>query len=496
MNFPGGVISPETKRFRSTLSLALVLGTLLVLGIGCGLQDPRFGPGREFTGGFRLAAGDTSRLLRNAHYFKLMGQPDLALKEMEELHRLDPGNMKVADALAQYYDELGMGAQAQQIYQETVALAPDNPALQNNLCFSYYQAGNWSQAETCFRKTLSRHPNNQAARNNLGLVLCRQGRQEEARQLWQEAEGEAAATQKLRDALAALGMAGEIHYAQQTWPNHEEQSPPGPRLGANSVTAAAGPLPSQGSPPEDKMAMETAIRPAPPPIAVAAVKLAATLPPKQIAPDSPAREIPATKIVEDRVSPAPPVPHQTDLGLGADHRPARPLLAFSKKPAAASMSPLRETATPAKPESPTPQPVLAPQPDPNGAKARTSPAKLQANPRAPITVRELVETNIAILNGNGIQDLARVTRSQLCLEGFNVVAINNFRDFGVDRTVIYYRPGSEHVATILNNKFFPRAELEPASLLADSIDVKVVLGHDLSPQQHAEAVQTGKPKRL
>ena len=98
-----------------------------------------------------------------------------------------------------------------------------------------------------------------------------------------------------------------------------------------------------------------------------------------------------------------------------------------------------------------------------------------------------METNIAILNGNGIQDLARATRSQLHLEGYNVVAINNFRDFGVDRTVIYYRPEAEQVATILNKKFFPGAELEPAPRLADSIDVKVVLGRDLRPQQQADS---------
>jgi len=100
-----------------------------------------------------------------------------------------------------------------------------------------------------------------------------------------------------------------------------------------------------------------------------------------------------------------------------------------------------------------------------------------------------METNIAILNGNGIHNLAHDTRSRLHLEGYNVVAINNFRDFGVDRTVIHYRPEAEPVATILNKKFFPGAELESAPRLAENIDVKVVLGHDLGRQQQAEAPQ-------
>jgi hypothetical protein len=92
-----------------------------------------------------------------------------------------------------------------------------------------------------------------------------------------------------------------------------------------------------------------------------------------------------------------------------------------------------------------------------------------------------METNIAILNGNGIHNLAHSTRSRLHLEGYRVVAINNFSNFGVDRTVIYCRPEAERVATSLNKKFFPGAEFEPAPGLADRIDVKVAMGHDLGP---------------
>lgn len=71
----------------------------------------------------------------------------------------------------------------------------------------------------------------------------------------------------------------------------------------------------------------------------------------------------------------------------------------------------------------------------------------------------------------------------------SVVAINNFSNSRADRTVIYYRPEAERVATSLNKKFFPGAELEPALRLAGRMDVKVVLGHDLGPQQAAEAPQ-------
>jgi hypothetical protein len=449
-----------------------------VLGIGCGLRDPRLGRGSEFAGGFRWAAGDASRLIRNAHYFKLMGQPELALKELEEAHRLDPGNLQVADTLAQYYDDLGMGARAQQTYRETLALVPDNPVLQNNLCFSYYQAGDYNQAETCYRQTLARQPNNQAARNNLGLVLCRLGRQAEARQLWQEAEGEAVAAQKLGEALAALGMAGEVRYAQPTRTNSGEQpygdhSPPGGRLAADPAAATAGPPPPPAPSPAAKggMILPTPAPPAGPP----AVKLAAAPAPLHIAPASPSttvsRETPLQKLPknpgpqEDRVSPSPPAPP-------------------------------RGIAAPASLNRAAPQPALAGQLDPQGAPGKSTPMQPRAIPRSPLTARELMETNIAIRNGNGIHYLAHEVRSQLSQEGFNVVDINNFRDFEVERTVIYYRPDAERVATTLNNKFFPRAELKPEPLLADSIDIKVILGRDLGPQQHAEAPLAAAPKRL
>jgi hypothetical protein len=503
---PEGVIRPEAQRFRRRLGWLMALGTfsllgaLLSLGIGCGVQTPQFGLGSEVSSGFRWAADDTARMLRNVQYFKLMGQPELGIKELEEAHRLDPGNLEVADALAHCYDELGMGARAQQIYLEALAQAPDNPVLQNNLCFSSYQAGDLSQAETCYRKVLDRQPQNQAARNNLGLVLCRQGRQDEARRLWQETGGEADATKKLGEVLAALGMTGEIHYAQPTRPHPGGESglhpsPPAPRLAAQPVTGAAGPHPPQGPLPAVGQEIETAVRPTPFAPVAAPAKVAAALPPKQSGPDSSPRAIPASKGDEDQVIPVAAVAQRPGASLVTEPRPLRPLPSRREIAAVpAPKSPVGQATTPARPEKTSPQLAVASQPVPKEAIDQPALAKPRGNSHRPITARELMETNIAILNGNGIQDLARETRSRLSLEGYRVVAINNFRDFGVGRTIIYYRPDSEHVATILNEKFFPGAELESAPRMTDTIDVKVVLGGDLCPQNHAEVPQAHKPR--
>ncbi len=143
-----------------------------------------------------------------------MGRPDAALKEMEEAHRADPNNLKIADALAQNYQELGQFQRAQEIYQEVLALQGSNRALQNNLCFSFYLQGNLAKAESCFQEALERDPGNLAARNNLGLLWCRQGKLADARRLWEEAEGVAGGQARMDQALAFLGMKAPTDYAK------------------------------------------------------------------------------------------------------------------------------------------------------------------------------------------------------------------------------------------------------------------------------------------
>ena len=42
---------------------------------------------------------------QNAHYYKLMGQPELGLKELELAHQQNPDNLQIVDLLAQNYEE-------------------------------------------------------------------------------------------------------------------------------------------------------------------------------------------------------------------------------------------------------------------------------------------------------------------------------------------------------------------------------------------------------
>jgi len=112
---------------------------------------------------------------------------------------------------------------------------------------------------------------------------------------------------------------------------------------------------------------------------------------------------------------------------------------------------------------------------------------------------KLAQSGIEVANGSGAYKLARQTRSMLAEEGFKVVHIGNYRDFGVGNTVIYYRPGSEEVARTLSARFFPKSKVEIGENFAAGADIKIVLGKDASasadvaaaPETAAEKVAAG-----
>jgi len=216
------------------------------------------------------ASRDTTRLLHNAHYYQLMGQPELALKELEEAQQREPDNLKVVNALARTYEEMGRFDPAQKVYQEALANHNANPSLNNNRCFSFFLAGRWEQAEACFRQVLRRQPQNTAARNNLGLLLCRRQRFAEAHRLWQEAGGDAQARERMSQALATLGIKEPPAYARESQPGltPEKQTLALTKAGAKTGEPAAAPA-GAAAPPEKVVSAPTAPAPQssrPPPL--------------------------------------------------------------------------------------------------------------------------------------------------------------------------------------------------------------------------------------
>jgi Tfp pilus assembly protein PilF len=475
-----------------------------------------------FSSKIRPASGDTARLLRNAHYFKLMGQPQLALKELEEAHAQDPDNLKVVDTLAHCYEELGQFDHAQKLYQEALSRHGANPALNNNLCFSYYLSGRWEQAEACYRQVLARDPGNSAARNNLGLLYCRTGKPEEARRLWQEAEGKAAAEKKVNQALAALGMSVPTAYAQSDEAAPAKGKPletPG-KEGTQAKTGQPGPVATvqAPSPGGARLARRTEIAAKPAETPPAATSQAVAMAPRPVAETVKKDQAAAPKVTQPAVAAPRPVAETVKKEQAVASKATQPAVAAPRpvaetvkkeqaaapkvtQPAAVAPKPVAETETVWKEQVAVPEATqlvaVAPRPvaetetvkkDQTAAPEATQPAAVAKTdhtatnpaPDGPnyLTCKELVETGIEVRNGAGTRFLAHRTRSMLTLEGFTVKHIGNHVDFGAKKTLIYYRPGAQRVARFLGRDFFPTAKAEQKRKLRKGVQVKVVLGHD------------------
>ncbi|MGA9755288.1 MAG: tetratricopeptide repeat protein [Desulfobaccales bacterium] len=479
------------------LAVLALAGTLAYGVVGC--SAPFSGSGRlegtpgSYVANVRPSSGDISRLLRNVHYYKLMGQPELGLKELEQAHQENPDNLKMVNALAQSYEELGEFEAAHQLYQEALARQGPHPVLFNNLGFSYYLEGRWQEAETCYRQSLARDPQNVAARNNLGLLYCRVGRQEEARRLWQEAEGVAAADAKVTQAQAALGMPDRAVYARRP-----EPAPPAAKVTQAPAPKAAvsrlpAPMPAKGAlPAQPVMVQKAKSLPAAKPLAQTPAPVAPKpreearkpailekAPPaspgisdRAIAAQKPAPASPAVKVASVSKPKAALAPGPAKA-LAKASPPAQPL-ALKESPRQVSKEPATQKPVPVEAK----QQAVVPEPIPAAALAQVAEATPFGYPKY-LTSAELMDTNIEIRNGTWTRNLAHQTRAWLSQEGFTVATIGNHIDFGATKTMIYYRPGAEKVARAVASTFFPEAGLEPSTKLKQGTDVKILLGADL-----------------
>lgn len=444
--------------------------------------------------------------MSNARYYKLMGRPEAALKEMEAAHRADPDNLKLVDLLAQYYQELGQFQRAQDLYREALTRRGSHPGLENNFCFSYYLQGNLGKAEACFKEALERDPGNIAARNNLALVWCRQGKLAEAQKLWEQAEGAAGAQNRMNQALALLGKA-PAEYAKLPEPKPQPQAaiPPKPAAPVSAAAAKPTAVPAPTAAPvaappakaEPKLAAKVAetkpvsqpqpavthktptpvsvavaAKPAPAP-APTAVKASVSTPAKTPAPAPVVAAPPKAAAQPAETNPVPQPP-------AAALKPAAPVnVAAAVKPAPA----------------PAPNPVKTPPPAPAAAAPIKAEPKIAAQPAVPpplLAAQERKQSALDVRNGTRTKNLAHDTRSLLTREGFKVALIGNHIDFGVESTVIYYRPGAETVAKVLTAEIFPGARIEPSSSLRNGVAAKVLLGRDLSDRPQTMARLSGE----
>ncbi len=128
---------------------------------------------------------------------------DLALAEQDlrTILEKEPDNARALNALGYTLaDRTDRLDEALALIEKAYALAPDEPAIVDSLGWVHYRLGHLEEAEKWLRKAwaLSRDPEIGA---HLGEVLWVQGRKDEARAIWKEAEARQADNRVLRATL-------------------------------------------------------------------------------------------------------------------------------------------------------------------------------------------------------------------------------------------------------------------------------------------------------
>ncbi|MEW6387031.1 MAG: LytR C-terminal domain-containing protein [Thermodesulfobacteriota bacterium] len=135
---------------------------------------------------------------------------------------------------------------------------------------------------------------------------------------------------------------------------------------------------------------------------------------------------------------------------------------------------------PTAPEAKKPEPEAAPPPAPE-PEAAPPPAPEPVKAKAP----EPTPPRLDVLNGMGKKGFAQEMRRKLVKKGYQVVAIGDYSDFDVETTEILYRSKHKKVAQALKAKVFPTAMLKHSGDMAPDVDIRIILGADLAPEEEA-----------
>ncbi|MCB2193552.1 MAG: tetratricopeptide repeat protein [Deltaproteobacteria bacterium] len=155
-----------------------------------------------------------------------MGQDDLAgaEKSLSRAVSLDPSLWRAQNLLGVIHNRSGQPRQAISAFRAALQARPNNPALYNNLALAQAMLGDLRGAEASLRRALALDPEHRLAANNLGLLLARQGRDEEAFQVFAQSQGIAQAHNNMGVILAWQGRSRQaqeqFRLAMQTLPRY------------------------------------------------------------------------------------------------------------------------------------------------------------------------------------------------------------------------------------------------------------------------------------
>jgi Flp pilus assembly protein TadD len=135
------------------------------------------------------------------------GRVDVMEKTLRRVMAQAPDNQHAYNALGYSLADRNVRLpEALQLIRKAQGMAPDDPFIMDSMGWVHFRMGNLAEAEAQLRKAYALRSDADIA-VHLGEVLWKQGKQDEARELWRAAHAKDPRNDSLRSTLARLNQA-------------------------------------------------------------------------------------------------------------------------------------------------------------------------------------------------------------------------------------------------------------------------------------------------
>ena len=389
------------------------------------------------------------------------------------------GNVEGHYALGKYYLGSDRAALALEAFQRALQAAPTHVEARNGRATALARLGDLESAEAELRSVIDAHPDMPHLLNNLGRVLTLRGQH-------------AAAADVLARAARLAPNDGRIVANRDAAIAAVSRS-----AAAVAVAPADRPAAAMAQPTDAAPARAGAVTHSP-----GLVNIPADVPLAALSPTAGLAQATTARPADDGYRIAGATLSGSNVQMLIREGAGIVDIAYRDPPSVAALSAAAARTAP----SPAPASVAAraPAPTPTQAQAQaqvrigTTAIGAQILPAAPKTAvvtiaperrpiaaaetRAAIATGptIEVINGNGVEGMARRVGRMLGEDGLRVVRFANEPGFGVRQTVIRFGDGHESVANEIGRRFPVPVLLEPIGATGRRAEVSIVLGRDVS----------------
>ena len=145
--------------------------------------------------------GNARLLYARALIAEGIGHLDIAIQDLEQILKNEPGNIEALNALGYtLVDKTGRVQEGLGYIEKALAGKPDDPAIMDSMGWAYYRLGKHDKALEFLRRAYAKMPDPEIA-SHLGEVLWVSGDQSGARKIWDDALQQAPKHKLLRNVM-------------------------------------------------------------------------------------------------------------------------------------------------------------------------------------------------------------------------------------------------------------------------------------------------------